>query len=171
VTYRRGHDQALPGSKVPATVGCVRCDHHLVDDRLGGAGWLIYQTVMAGGHRDGITNTGTTFNSWIESFRNAVPAGFPSDPVLLDIADTLQRYSGDSLVSAGHQVHDAIFQLPSPLRWSWRCRRSCSCSCLMGRGGGGHARDRAALAFREIASMTGRSDQRALCSLIARCRR
>ena len=45
-------------------------------------GWLIYQTVMGlEAIADGITNTGTTFNGWIASFRAAVPAvNVDSDP-------------------------------------------------------------------------------------------
>src|SRR5712691_1717767 len=76
-------------------------------------GWLIYQTVLGlEVIADGITNTGTTFNSWIDSFRNAVPGGIPFlTQFLLDTAAALRRYSGDSLVSAGHQVHDTIIQL------------------------------------------------------------
>ncbi len=125
-------------------------------------GWLIYQTVMGlQVIADGISNTGATFNSWIESFRAAVPAGIPLlTDFLLTIADTLRRYSGDSLVSAGHQVHDAIFQLAIVLAllvalppillvlvpygaWRWRDMREIG----------------AALAFVRIASMTGRAEQ------------
>src|ERR1700674_498314 len=76
-------------------------------------GWLIYQTVLGlQVIADGITSTGTTFNAWIASFRNAVPGGIPYlTQFLLDTADNLRKYSGDPLVSAGHQVHQAIFQL------------------------------------------------------------
>jgi len=125
-------------------------------------GWLIYQTVMGlQVIADGITNTGTTFNAWIDSFRSAVPGGIPLlTEFLLNIADTLHRYSGDTLVSAGHQVHEAIFQLAIVLMllvalppillvlvpygaWRWRDMREIG----------------AALAFVRIASMTGRADQ------------
>jgi hypothetical protein len=125
-------------------------------------GWLIYQTVMGlEVIADGITNTGATFNSWIESFRNAVPGGIPLlTDFLLNMADTLRKYSGDSLVTAGHQVHDAIIQLAITLAllvalppillvlfpygaWRWRDMREIG----------------AALAFVRIASMTGRADQ------------
>src|ERR1700693_2223145 len=125
-------------------------------------GWLIYQTVMGlEVIADGITNTGATFNSWIESFRSAVPGGIPLlTDFLLNIADTLRKYSGDSLVSSGHQVHDAIIQLAITLAllvalppillvlfpygaWRWRDMREIG----------------AALAFVRIASMTGRADQ------------
>jgi hypothetical protein len=125
-------------------------------------GWLIYQTVMGlEVIADGITNTGTTFNGWIASFRNAVPGGIPLlTQFLLDVADTLRKYSGDSLVSTGHQIHDAVFQLAIVLAllvavppillvmapysaWRWRDMRETG----------------AALAFVRIASMTGRADQ------------
>jgi hypothetical protein len=125
-------------------------------------GWLIYQTVLGlQVIADGITSTGATFNAWIASFRNAVPGGIPLlTDFLLNVADTLRRYSGDQLVSAGHQIHDAIFQLAIVLAilvalppillvlvpygaWRWRDMREIG----------------AALAFVRIASMTGRADQ------------
>jgi hypothetical protein len=125
-------------------------------------GWLIYRTVLGlQVISDGITNTGTTFNNWIDSFRNAIPGGIPLlTQFLLDTADALRRYSGDSLVSAGHQVHDAIIQLAIVLAllvalppillvlvpygaWRYRDMREIG----------------AALAFVRIASMTGRADQ------------
>jgi hypothetical protein len=125
-------------------------------------GWLIYQTVLGlQVIADGITSTGTTFNAWIASFRNAVPGGIPYlTQFLLDTADNLRKYSGDPLVSAGHQVHQAIFQLAIVLAllvalppillvlvpygaWRWRDMREIG----------------AALAFVRIASMTGRADQ------------
>jgi hypothetical protein len=152
-----------PDRRFPATVRVVFDAISIVWTIAWAAlGWLIYQTVMGlEVIADGITNTGTTFNSWIESFRNAVPAGIPLlTQFLLDIADTLRRYSGDSLVSAGHQVHEAIFQLAITLAvvvalppillvlvpygaWRWRDMREIG----------------AALAFVRIASITGRSDQ------------
>lgn len=125
-------------------------------------GWLIYQTVLGlEVIADGITSTGATFNAWIDSFRNAVPGGIPLlTQFLLDAADALQKYSGDSLVSAGHQVHQAIIQLAIVLAllvavppillvlvpygaWRWRDMHEIG----------------AALAFVRIASMTGRADQ------------
>jgi hypothetical protein len=110
---------------------------------------------------DAITNTGTTFNGWIASFRHAVPGGIPLlTQFLVDVADTLKRYSGDNLVSTGHHIHDAIFQLAVILAllvalppillvllpyggWRWRDMRETG----------------AALAFVRIASLTGRADQ------------
>jgi hypothetical protein len=125
-------------------------------------GWLIYRTVLGlQVIADGITNTGKTFNDWIDSFRHAVPGGIPYlTQFLLDVANTLQKYSGDSLVSAGSQIHDAIIRLAIVLAllvavppillvllaygtWRWRDMREIG----------------AALAFVRIASMTGRADQ------------
>jgi hypothetical protein len=125
-------------------------------------GWLIYQTVLGlQVIANGITSTGATFNAWIASFRSAVPGGIPVlTQFLLDTADALRRYSGDPLVSAGHQIHDAIVQLAIVLAllvalppillvlvpygaWRWRDMREIG----------------AALAFVRIASMTGRADQ------------
>jgi hypothetical protein len=79
---------------------------------------------------------------------------------LLNIADQLKKYSGDPLISAGHQVHDAIIQVAVVLAllvalppillvllpysaWRWRDMRETG----------------AALAFVRIASITGRADQ------------
>src|SRR3982074_2547687 len=125
-------------------------------------GWLIYQTVLGlQVIADGMIKTGNTFNGWITSFRNAVPGGIPGlTQFLLDAADALRKYSGDPLVSAGHNVHDAIVQvaiilallvaLPPILlvllpygAWRWRDMKELG----------------AALAFVRIASMTGRADQ------------
>ena len=125
-------------------------------------GWLIYKTVLGlQVIADGITNTGTTFNGWIASFRHAVPGGIPLlTQFLLDTADALKKYSGDSMISSGHQIHDAIFQLAIVLAllvalppillalvpygaWRWRDVHETG----------------AALAFVRIASMTGRADQ------------
>jgi hypothetical protein len=75
-------------------------------------GFLIYQTIMGlETIADGITNTGTTFNSWIASFRNAVPGGIPFvTSALQSIADAMKKVSGDQLVAAGHNIHQAILQ-------------------------------------------------------------
>lgn len=127
-----------------------------------GLGWLIYQTVLGlQVIADGITNTGHTFNGWIASFRSAVPGGIPLvTKFLLNVADTLHKYSGDALVSAGHNIHDAILQVAIVLAllvalppillvlvpyaaWRWRDMREIG----------------SALAFVRIASITGRADQ------------
>ncbi|HEY1456760.1 MAG TPA: hypothetical protein VGG31_09695 [Candidatus Dormibacteraeota bacterium] len=124
-------------------------------------GFLIYQTVMGlEVIADGISNTGTTFNGWIASFKHAVPGGIPLlTQFLLNVADTLKQYSGDSLVSAGHNIHEAIFHLAVVMAllvalppillvllpyaaWRWRDIRETG----------------AALAFVRIAAITGRAD-------------
>jgi hypothetical protein len=125
-------------------------------------GVLIYRTVMGlQVIADGITSTGHTLNSWIQSFKNAVPGGIPGiSDFFNSLADDLRRYSGDPLVSAGHNIHDAIFRLAIVLAvfvalppilvvlipyatWRWRDMRELG----------------AALAFVRIASATGRADQ------------
>jgi hypothetical protein len=125
-------------------------------------GYLIYQTVMGlEVIAEGLTNTGNTFNGWIAQFKNAIPGGIPGvTQFLMNVADALRKYSGDPLVSAGHQVHDTILQvaiilavlvaLPPILlvllpysAWRWRDMRETG----------------AALAFVRIASVTGRAEQ------------
>jgi hypothetical protein len=124
-------------------------------------GFLIYSTVMGlEVIADGIKNTGLTFDQWIGAFRKAVPGGIPIlTKFLQDTADTLKQYSGDPLVAAGNNIHDAIFHLAVVLAllvalppillvllpysgWRWRDMRATG----------------AALAFVRIASLTGRSD-------------
>lgn len=125
-------------------------------------GFLLFQTVLGlESIADGITSTGKTFNGWIASFRHAVPGGIPLlTQFLLNAADALRRYSGDPLVSAGHQIHDAIYHTAVVLGllvaippiilvllpyagWRWRDMRETG----------------AALAFVRIAALTGRADQ------------
>lgn len=125
-------------------------------------GYLIYSTVMGlEVIADGIKNTGLTFNQWIGAFRKAVPGGIPIlTKFLQDTADTLRHYSGDQLVSAGNNIHEAIFHTAIILAllvavppiilvllpysgWRWRDMRETG----------------AALAFVRIASLTGRADQ------------
>ena len=124
-------------------------------------GFLIYQTVMGlEVIADGIKNTGMTFNQWIAAFRKAVPGGIPIlTKFLQDTADALKHYSGDPLVAAGQNIHDAIIKVAITLAllvalppillvlvpylgWRWRDMRETG----------------AALAFVRIASMTGRAD-------------
>ncbi len=124
-------------------------------------GWLIYSTVMGlEAIADGIRSTGETFNGWIASFRQAVPGGIPLlTQFLQDMADALKHNSGDPLVSAGQNIHEAIFRLAVILAllvalppillvllpyggWRWRDMRETG----------------AALAFVRIASITGRAD-------------
>src|SRR5438132_1002911 len=125
-------------------------------------GWLIYKTILGlEVIADGLVRTGNTFNGWIMQFRNAIPGGIPGvTQFLINIADALRRYSGEPLVSAGHQVHDAIIQVAIVLAllvalppillvllpygaWRWRDMREIG----------------SALAFVRIASITGRADQ------------
>src|SRR5437899_13010756 len=78
---------------------------------------------------------------------------------LQDMANALQHYSGDQLVSAGHNIHDAIIRVAITLAllvalppillvllpyggWRWRDMRETG----------------AALAFVRVASITGRAD-------------
>jgi hypothetical protein len=124
-------------------------------------GWLIYQTVMGlEAIADAITNTGLTFDQWIAAFKKAVPSDIPLlTKFLQDMADMLRQYSGDPLVTTGHNIHDAIFRVAVSLAllvavpplllvlipysgWRWRDMRETG----------------AALAFVRIASITGRAD-------------
>jgi hypothetical protein len=124
-------------------------------------GFLVYSTIMGlEVIADGIKNTGMTFDQWIAAFRNAVPGGIPIlTKFLQDTADTLRHYSGDPLVSAGQNIHDAILRVAIVLAllialppillvllpyggWRWRDMRETG----------------AALAFVRIASITGRAD-------------
>jgi hypothetical protein len=124
-------------------------------------GYLIYNTIMGlEAIADAITNTGLTFDQWIASFRSSVPGGIPGlTQFLLDIADTLKRYSGDPLITTGHNIHDAILRTAIILAllvavppivlvlvpygmWRWRDMRETG----------------AALAFVRIASITGRAE-------------
>ena len=125
-------------------------------------GWLIYRTVLGlEVIADGITSTGKTFNDWIDAFRHAIPGGIPYlTQFLTDTANALERFSGDQLVSAGHNIHDAIIKVAIVLAlvvavppillvllpygtWRWRDMHEIG----------------AALAFVRIASVTGRADQ------------
>ena len=124
-------------------------------------GWLIYQTVMGlEVIADGIRNTGMTFNQWIGAFRSAIPGGIPIlTKFLQDTADALRHYSGDPLVAAGTNIHEAIFRVAVVLAllvalppillvlvpyggWRWRDMRETG----------------AALAFVRVAAITGRAD-------------
>jgi hypothetical protein len=124
-------------------------------------GFLIYQTVMGlEVIADGIKSTGLTLDQWISSFRRAVPGGIPIlTQFLQNIANVLQQYSGDPLIAAGQNIHDAIFRVAIALAllialpplllvlvpytaWRWRDMRETG----------------AALGFVRIAAMTGRAD-------------
>lgn len=124
-------------------------------------GFLIYETVMGlEVIANGITSTGLTFDHWIAAFRHAVPGGIPIlTKFLVDAANALQHYSGDPLISAGQNIHDAIVKVAIVLAllvalppillvllpysgWRWRDMRETG----------------AALAFVRIAAMTGRAE-------------
>src|SRR2546426_2181936 len=124
-------------------------------------GWLIYQTVMGlEVIADGITNTGATFNQWIAAFRAGIPGGIPLlTKFLQDVANGLRHYSGDQLVVAGQNIHDAIIRVAITLAllvalppillvllpyggWRWGAMRETG----------------AALALLRVASITRRAD-------------
>ena len=124
-------------------------------------GWLIYSTVMGlEVIADGIKSTGITFNQWIAAFRGAIPGGIPIlTKFLQDTADALRHYSGDQLVAAGMNIHEAIFRVAVVLAllvalppillvlipyagWRWQDMRETG----------------AALAFVRVAAITGRAD-------------
>src|SRR2546428_543285 len=115
-------------------------------------GWLIYKTVLGlEVIADGLTSTGHTFNGWIKQFHDAIPGGIPGvTQFLINVADALRKYSGDPLVSAGHQVHDAIIQVAIVLAllvalppillvlvpygaWRWRDMREIRPALALGR--------------------------------------
>ena len=61
---------------------------------------------------DGIISAGNTFNSWVQAFRSATPPNIPGlSGMLNDLADTLQRSAGDTLVRDGTLAHTRINQL------------------------------------------------------------
>ena len=116
-----------PDRRVPAMVR-VLFDAITIVWTVGWAvlGWLIYQTVMGlEVIADGIANTGATFNSWIESFRAAVPTGVP---LLTDFlhSNFARRAvfgvsavgavdaTGNPLLQSGRIVPAGIF---APLEW------------------------------------------------------
>src|ERR687883_1844299 len=76
-------------------------------------GFLTYQAVLGlQAISNGITDTGHTFNKWIDAFRSATPQGIPGISDLLNgAASALQRYSGDQLIATGSAAHEGIFHL------------------------------------------------------------
>ncbi|HEX6547436.1 MAG TPA: hypothetical protein VF134_01680 [Candidatus Dormibacteraeota bacterium] len=74
------------------------------------AGLTVYQVVEGlQSVSNGITGTGRALDSWIASFRNAVPRGIPGvSNFFVGLADNLQHNSGDQLIQFGAQAHDAI---------------------------------------------------------------
>jgi hypothetical protein len=77
------------------------------------AGWEVYRLVMGlEVLADSATSTGHTFNGWIQDFRNVTPHGVPGlSGVLGDLANSLQRSTGNALVQNGMAAHDRIQQL------------------------------------------------------------
>jgi hypothetical protein len=77
------------------------------------AGWEIYRLVMTlEVLADSITSTGRTFDSWIQDFRNVAPRGIPGlSGALSDLAGSLQRSAGGTLVRDGMAAHDRIQQV------------------------------------------------------------
>ena len=76
-------------------------------------GWQVHNLVTSlEVVADGITAAGTTFNSWIQSFRDATPRNIPGlSSAFGDLANALQRSAGDPLVSRGMVAHTRIQQL------------------------------------------------------------
>jgi hypothetical protein len=77
------------------------------------AGWITYQTVLGlEVIADGIRDTGRTFNDWLASFRNTVPRGVPYlTDWLLNAANSLQKHTGDPLISLSNTVRQDILEL------------------------------------------------------------
>ncbi len=77
------------------------------------AGWEVYRLVAAlEVVADSITSTGRTFDSWIQDFRHVTPGGIPGlSSALANLANALQRSTGDVLVRNGVTAHDRIDQL------------------------------------------------------------
>src|SRR5256712_9559164 len=125
-------------------------------------GWLIYKTVLGlEVIADGLTSTGHTFNGWIKQFHDAIPGGIPGvTQFLINVADALRKYSGDPLVSAGHQVHDAIIQVAVVLAVLGGPPPNLLFLLPFGGWRGGDLRGGgAAPAFGRLTAMTGRADQ------------
>jgi hypothetical protein len=86
------------------------------------AGWIVL-CVLAGrfvNHlvlqldalAQGLIHVGQTFNSWIQSFRQAIPSGVPYlTDFLRKTADAFQTHSGEPLISAGQAGSRGIHQL------------------------------------------------------------
>lgn len=124
---------------------------------------------------DGLTSTGHTFDSWIASFRGAVPRGIPGlSSFLGGVADALQRNTGDPLISLGGQAHGTIdnmalaFGLVTALppilivggayaAWRWRDAREMGAALAFVRSAersGRLEQARAVLAYRAVAQLS-----------------
>lgn len=140
------------------------------------AGLTVYRVVEGlQAVADGITSTGRTFGHWIQAFRGSVPRGVPGlSSFFTGIADSLQRGTGDQLVSLGGQAHGSIDQmalafslvtaLPPILivggayaAWRWRDAREMGAALSFVRSAersGRLEQARAVLAYRAVAQLT-----------------
>jgi len=77
------------------------------------AGVVAYKLVMATEIvADGISNTGHTFNSWLDAFKSATPRGVPViSNFLIGQVNALEKSTGNPLIAAGAQAHDTIHSL------------------------------------------------------------
>lgn len=124
---------------------------------------------------DGLTSTGQTFDSWLSSFRGAVPRGIPGiSSFLTGVADALQKNTGDPLISLGSQAHGTIdnmalaFALVTALppilivggayaAWRWRDAREMGAALAFVRSAersGRLEQARAVLAYRAVAQLS-----------------
>lgn len=147
------------------------------------AGWFVYNLVLAlQVIADGITSTGRTFNSWVDSFRNSTPRNIPGlSSALLGIADALQRNAGSPLIQQGTEAHQRIEQLAIvfglvtaavPILivaglytiWRWRDAREMAAAedfVIAAASSGRVEEARAVLAHRAVASLSFRQLMRA----------
>ena len=139
------------------------------------AGITVYRVVEGlQSVAQGLTSTGQTFDSWIASFKGAVPRGIPGvSSFLTGVADALQRNTGDPLITFGAQAHGTIdnmalaFGLVTALppilivggayaAWRWRDAREMGAALAFVRQaerGGRLEQARALLAYRAVAQL------------------
>ena len=147
------------------------------------AGWLTYQTVMGlEAIADGLRDTGRTFNDWIAAFQGNVPRGIPYISSWLNQqALSLQRHTGDPLISLSGQVRQDIHELALALAlaialppivyvvltygvWRWRDMREMGAASAFVRVALATRRveeARALLAYRAVAQLSFRQLMRA----------
>jgi len=140
------------------------------------AGLAVYRIVEGlQSVADGLTSTGQTFDSWLASFRGAVPRGIPGiSSFLTGVADALQRNTGDQLFALGGQAHGTIdnmalaFGLITALppilivggayfAWRWRDAREMGAALAFVRSAersGRLEQARAVLAYRAVAQLS-----------------
>lgn len=139
------------------------------------AGITVYRVVEGlQSVAQGLTSTGQTFDSWIASFKGAVPRGIPGvSSFLTGVADALQRNTGDPLITFGAQAHGTIdnmalaFALVTAappilivggayVAWRWRDAREMGAALAFVRQaerGGRLEQARAVLAYRAVAQL------------------